>query len=74
VQRTGRLDLEQKPSFLDGHELAGPISSNKMHPLKTKDEELATIKNNFKLMNTNWTSVYDGLTNSLNLQLCYAGQ
>jgi len=43
----------------------GPISFERVDPLKNKDEDLATKKDIFKLMNANWGPVYDGLNSEI---------
>ena len=50
------------------YELVGPIGSEKVDPLKNKDEKLARKKDNLKLMNANWVPVYDGLVSEIKLR------
>lgn len=50
------------------YELAGPISSERLEPLENKDEELARKKDRLKLMNADWTPVYDDLVSEIKLR------
>jgi len=50
------------------YELVGPINSEKVALLKTKDEKLATKKDGLKLTNANWAPVYDGLISEIKLR------
>ena len=50
------------------YEVVGPISFERVDPLKNKDEKLATKKDIFKLTNANWAPVYDGLNSEIKLR------
>ena len=50
------------------YELIEQIGSEKMDPLKNKEEKLARKKDSLKLMNANWVPVYDGLVSEIKLR------
>jgi integron integrase len=50
------------------YELVGPINSEEVALLNSKDEKLATRKTGLKPTNANWASVYDGLVSEIKLR------